>query len=72
MKIANTMLQPVHKSQNQRILSLMLFYAIILLSFREGMPPAAPACPLQRVEQSTGYGCQEGEECNTIYDEQCR
>ena len=36
------------------------------------LPPAAPACPLQRVEQSTGYGCQEGEECNTIYDEQCR
>merc|ERR1712007_87586 len=33
--------------------------------------PAAPACPLQRVEVATGYGCEEGQECETKYEEKC-
>merc|ERR1719211_637838 len=33
--------------------------------------PAAPACPLQRVEAATGYGCEESEECSTQYEEKC-
>merc|ERR1719266_663509 len=33
--------------------------------------PAAPSCPLKVVEVSTGYGCQESQECETKYDEKC-
>merc|ERR1712083_770237 len=33
--------------------------------------PAAPACPLQRGEGATGYGCEEGQECETKYEEKC-
>ena len=33
--------------------------------------PAAPACPLQRVQVATGYDCQESEECETQYEEKC-
>ena len=33
--------------------------------------PAPRDCPLQRVEAATGYGCQEGQECSTHYEEKC-
>merc|ERR1712123_225487 len=33
--------------------------------------PSTPSCILQRVEQPTGYGCQEDKECQTSYEEQC-
>merc|ERR1712117_1007638 len=33
--------------------------------------PSTPSCTLQRVEQPTGYGCQQDQECSTSYEEQC-
>ena len=35
-------------------------------------PPAEPACTLQRVEQPTGYGCQQDQECSTSYEQECQ
>jgi len=33
--------------------------------------PAQPSCTLQRVEQPSGYGCQQDQECSTTYEDQC-
>ena len=33
--------------------------------------PAQPSCTLQRVEQPTGYGCQQDQECSTSYEQEC-
>ena len=33
--------------------------------------PAPRDCPLQRVEAATGYGCEESQECETVYEEKC-
>ena len=34
--------------------------------------PAQPSCTLQRVEQPTGYGCQQDQECSTSYEQECQ
>ena len=33
--------------------------------------PAQPSCTLQRVEQPSGYGCQQDQECSTSYQQEC-
>merc|ERR1719251_441385 len=33
--------------------------------------PSTPSCTLQRVEQPTGYGCQQDQECSTSYEQEC-
>merc|ERR1712106_1012722 len=65
---------------------MRLGIAVILISGALGAPapdkpaaaaaggygaPSGPSCTLQRVEQPTGYGCQQDQECSTSYEEQC-
>merc|ERR1711892_421630 len=65
---------------------MRLGIAVILISGALGAPapdtpaaaaaggygaPSEPSCTLQRVEQPTGYGCQQDQECSTSYEEQC-
>merc|ERR1712203_856284 len=33
--------------------------------------PATPSCTLQRVEQPSGYGCTQDQECSTSYEQEC-
>ena len=64
-------------------LSLQALFASGILSAPSPLPdkpqaaagdygaPATPSCTLQRVEQPSGYGCQQDQECSTSYEQEC-